>query len=82
MSTPASATSEVRKRAEALLNNFGTLEAAKELFWDVLGYDRRNGPLSPRLFPPVVRPLVSEATVFAEHEGFCIILARFGAPGF
>jgi RNA polymerase primary sigma factor len=76
MNNAGAAMSEGKQQAQRVLSNFDSLEAAKKLFWDVLGYDRRNDPLSPRLFPPAVRLLLREATVFAEHEGFCVILAR------
>jgi RNA polymerase sigma factor (sigma-70 family) len=65
-----------------LLGNFDGIEAAKELFWEILGYDRCNDPLPPRFFPPAVRPLVGDVTVFAEHDGFCVIFARLAQEDF
>jgi hypothetical protein len=64
--------SQVRLQTEIeeLLRRIGGIQFVKKLFWELLGYDRRDENISLSGMKPDLRSHVTEAKLFASHDQF------------
>jgi len=58
------------------LAEFQGEESLKQLFWQVLSYDRVRQPLPPRFVPEAVRPHVDGLEVYASHGNVQVVYAH------
>ena len=51
-------------------------DSLRLLFWSLLGYERKDQPLSDDFFPPSIAKSLLTANFFAEHDGLRILLVQ------
>src|SRR4051794_7735284 len=62
----------LQQEIEELLRNFRGVHPARKLFWELLGYDRRDELVSLATLSSDVRSSVMEARLLASHDKFHI----------
>ena len=60
----------LRAEIEGVLRAFNGLGSVKKLFWELLGYERRDETISVSELNPAIRSTIFDARLFASHDGF------------
>ena len=71
----------LQDEVEGLLRAFRGFNPVKELFWELLGYDRRDEAISLSALRPDIRSWVMEAQLLASHGQFQIYALTVAAAG-